>query len=358
MPDDGVVGIVANPASARDIRRLVADGALVTTNDKVNMVKRVLAGLGSVGVSRALSMTDLGGISASLSDLANGPAAEAWPTLDFVDQKLTQSAVDTTTAVEAMVAAGVGAIVVLGGDGTNGVVADACGDVPIASISTGTNNAFPRSAEPTVVGIAAGLVATGALEAYEVAPRAKTLTVRSGDQERRALVDVAITAHDTVASGAVWDPSTVREIFLCFAEPHRIGLSSIGAYIRAVRRDDPFGLYLRLDRPATSAVRVPMGPGLIADVDVAVVEEFVVGTTMGVTTPFGMVAVDGERVLRFGPRDTVTVTLSGDGPQAIDVDRAMERASAAGLLARLAGPSGSGRRCRTDARQPDPGGRP
>ena len=102
VPDVGVVGIVANPASARDIRRLVADGAFVTTNDKVNMIKRVLAGLGSVGVSHALSMTDLGGISASLSDLANGPAAEAWPTLDFVDQKLTQSAVDTTTAVEAI----------------------------------------------------------------------------------------------------------------------------------------------------------------------------------------------------------------------------------------------------------------
>ena len=64
----GVVGIVANPSSARDIRRLVANGALVTANDKVNMVKRALAGLGSVGVSRARSMTDLGGISARLAD--------------------------------------------------------------------------------------------------------------------------------------------------------------------------------------------------------------------------------------------------------------------------------------------------
>lgn len=181
----GVVGIVANPSSARDIRRLVANGALVTTNDKVSMVKRALAGLGSVGVSRAMSMTDLGGISARLADLANGPEAKAWPTLDFVDQNLTQSSTDTTTAVEAMVAAGVGAIIVLGGDGTNGVVADACGDVPIASISTGTNNAFPHSAEPTVVGIAAGLVATGAVDADDVACRTKTLTVCSGERRRR-----------------------------------------------------------------------------------------------------------------------------------------------------------------------------
>jgi len=338
VPDVGVVGIVANPSSARDIRRLVANGALVTTNDKVNMVKRMLAGLRSVGVSRALSMTDLGGISATLADLANGPASKAWPTLDFVDQNLTQSAADTTTAVEAMVAAGVGAIVVLGGDGTNGVVADACGNVPIASISTGTNNAFPRGAEPTVVGIAAGLVATGALDGDEVACRTKTLTVRSGERRHRALVDVAITAHDSVASGAVWDSSTVREVFLCFAEPHRIGLSSIGAHIRTVRREDPFGLYLRLGRPATAAVRAPLGPGLMADVDLAEGGEFAIDMTMTVATPFGVVAVDGERAFRFGPHDTVTVTLSADGPRAIDVEGVMALASARGLLTWTAEP--------------------
>jgi len=337
VPDVGVVGIVANPSSARDIRRLVANGALVTTNDKINMVTRMLAGLRSVGVTRALSMTDLGGISAALADLANGPASKAWPTLDFVDQYLTRTAADTTTAVEAMVAAGVGAIVVLGGDGTNGVVADACGSVPIASISTGTNNAFPRSAEPTVVGIAAGLVATGALDADEVAWRTKTLTVCCGPRRDRALVDVAITAHESVASGAIWDVSTVREIFLCFAEPHRIGLSSIGAHLRTVRRVDPFGLYLRLGRPATAAVRVPLGPGLMADVDLAEIRELPLERTMTVATPYGVVAVDGERAYRFGAHDTVTVTLSADGPRAIDIERAMELASTRGLLTRTTG---------------------
>jgi predicted polyphosphate/ATP-dependent NAD kinase len=339
LPDVGIVGIVANPASARDNRRLVADAAPVTTNDKINMLRRVLAGLHSVGVVRALSMTDLGGISAAIAGLADGPASSAWPSIDFVDQVLTQSATDTTTAVEAMVAADVGAIVVLGGDGTNAVVADACGDVPIASISTGTNNAFPRGAEPTVVGIAAGLVATGALDADEVACRTKTLTVRSGERRHRALVDVAITAHDSVASGAVWDSSTVRELFLCFAEPHAIGLSAIGAHVRTVRRSDPFGLHVRLGRPATAAVRVPLGPGLIADVELAEVAEFATDMTVTVATPFGVVAVDGERAFRFGQHDTVTVTLSADGPRAIDVEDAMARASARGLLTRFETPS-------------------
>ena len=336
MDDVGVVGIVANPSSARDIRRLVADGASVTTNDKVNLVKRVLTGLHSVGVHRAISMTDLGGISAALVELANGPTSRAWPTVEFVDRELSQSAADTTAAVEAMVAAGVAAIIVLGGDGTNGVVASACGDIPIASISTGTNNAFPQTAEPTVVGIAAGLVATGALDADEVAARTKTLTVVSGRHRYRALVDVAITTHDTVASGAIWDSSTVREVFLCFAEPDRIGLSSIGAHLRTVWRADPVGLYLRLGAPAVAMVRVPLGPGLMADVDVAEFADIPVGTTLTVGTPSGVVAVDGERAFRFGRDDAVTVSLAADGPRAIDVERAMELASARGVLTRTA----------------------
>ena len=59
-----------------------------------------------------------------------------------------------------MRAAGVAAIVVLGGDGTHRVVAKACGDVPICALSTGTNNAFPEMRETTVAGLATGLVAT------------------------------------------------------------------------------------------------------------------------------------------------------------------------------------------------------
>ena len=55
-----------------------------------------------------------------------------------------------------MRAAGVEAIVVLGGDGTHRVVAKACGDAPLCALSTGTNNAFRELREATVAGLAAG----------------------------------------------------------------------------------------------------------------------------------------------------------------------------------------------------------
>ena len=39
------VGIIANPASSKDIRRLVAQGRVVPDWEKVNIVRRAMRGL-------------------------------------------------------------------------------------------------------------------------------------------------------------------------------------------------------------------------------------------------------------------------------------------------------------------------
>ena len=48
-PPTRAVGIVANPASGRDIRRLVAGASVFGNADKAGMVFRLLAGLGACG---------------------------------------------------------------------------------------------------------------------------------------------------------------------------------------------------------------------------------------------------------------------------------------------------------------------
>ena len=222
------VGLIANPASARDIRRLVAHGGAVTTHDKLNRLQRVLAGLAATGVERVISMADQAGIMDGLGRLAERASAGGWPALEFVDQDIAQTSADTTAATRAIVEAGVGSIVVLGGDGTNRVVAAASADVPLVSISTGTNNAFPRPVEPTVAGLAAGLVATNPHSRQAGTYRAKKLIVHCGDRVEEALVDVAITDSDGVGAGALWDATSISELFVCFAEPDAIGLSAIG----------------------------------------------------------------------------------------------------------------------------------
>ncbi|MBM3299009.1 MAG: ATP-NAD kinase, partial [Deltaproteobacteria bacterium] len=51
-----LVGIIANPASGKDIRRLVAFGSAFDNQEKVRIVRRVLLGLEAVGVDRVCYM--------------------------------------------------------------------------------------------------------------------------------------------------------------------------------------------------------------------------------------------------------------------------------------------------------------
>ena len=52
------VGIIANPASGKDIRRLVAHGRFVPNEEKISILKRLLAGLDAVGIDRLMLMPD------------------------------------------------------------------------------------------------------------------------------------------------------------------------------------------------------------------------------------------------------------------------------------------------------------
>ena len=77
--------------------------------------------------------------------------------------------------------AGCGVLLVLGGDGTNRIVAKAWPDATLLPISTGTNNVFPEHVEATLAGAAAGLVASGRVAREEVARRAKLVRVTTED---------------------------------------------------------------------------------------------------------------------------------------------------------------------------------
>ena len=339
MKDARAVGVVANPASARDIRRLVAHGSSVTAHQKLNQLRRLMVGLGRTGVQQVLVMGDRSGIAIGLVEASGRPSGAGWPSVEIIDEDLTNTAADTVNATRRMVAAGVGVIVVLGGDGTHRLVADECGLTPIVAISTGTNNAFPIPLEPTVAGMAAGLVAGGRLDVERVARPAKMLEVRCPGSRRseRALVDVAILNTERIGSGAVWEPGTVEELFLCFAPPDGIGLSAIGGHLQPVDRHEPVGLAIRLAATGpppsgapTQRVAAPIGPGLIAEVDVASWSKLAVDQPVTAATTSGTVAIDGERMFRFDSE--LTVTLRADGPLVIDVAEAMEFAARSGLL--------------------------
>jgi predicted polyphosphate/ATP-dependent NAD kinase len=336
---DAIVGVVANPLSGRDIRRLVTHASVFPTAEKASMIQRMLTAFGAVGVHRVLLSTDLGGISAAVFRAvgrrhAHGRGAP-WPEVEFLDgQPIRQTAQDTVDAVRRMVTAGARVIVCLGGDGTARVTASAAGDVPMLPLSTGTNNVFPAVREATTAGLAAGLVATGAVPADRATTRAKLLEVRVGDRAETALVDVAVSTERHTGTRAVWDPATVTQLFCAFAEPDAIGLSSILGQLSPVGRRDPHGVTARLEAGAPRQVIAPIAPGLVVPVGVSEVAPMHPGIVHQVDARVGVIAVDGERELTFEPGEQPDIRLRIDGPRCVDVPAVLTASADLGLLLR------------------------
>ena len=315
------VGIVANPASGRDIRRLVAGASVFGNADKAAMVFRLLTGLGAVGVQRALMMPAGDGLSRTLQRHLSGPVSGELPALEVLDMPLTSTATDTTHAVERMCAEGVAAIVVLGGDGTHRVVAKGCGDVPICALSTGTNNVFPEMRETTIAGIATGLVATGRGGLGALRRAAALVVERPGADPDLALVDVAVTSERFVGARALWRPETLSELFVTFADPSAVGLSSVAGMLAPGAR----GLHVRIARdPAQTHVvlQVALAPGLVTPIAVASYETLEHSAAVALAPDGRSIALDGEREIERHGDDGATVRLL-DGPLRIDVDAVM-----------------------------------
>ena len=334
---DAVVGVVANPLSGRDIRRLVTQASVFPMAEKANMVQRMLTAFGAVGVHRVLLSTDLGGISAAVFRAIGRRRRQdgRWPEVEFLDgQPIRQTAQDTVEAVRRMVAAGARVIVCLGGDGTARVTASAAGDVPMLALSTGTNNTFPAVREATIAGLAAGLVATGAVPAEGAVNRAKLLEARVGDRVETALIDVAVSTERHVGARAVWEPGTLTQLFCAFAEPDAIGLSSILGQLSPVARHESHGVTAPISADAARQVLAPIAPGLVVPVGVGEIERMCPESAHPIDARAGVIAVDGERELTFEPGEHPTVRLRADGPRCVDVPAVLAASARLGLLGR------------------------
>jgi predicted polyphosphate/ATP-dependent NAD kinase len=326
-----IVGIIANPASGKDIRRLIAHGSVFDNQEKVSIVRRVLLGLQATGVDQVVCMPDSFGIGQRAVE-----SVELSLAFSTLDMSLQANQDDSTLAARLMRERGVGAIVTLGGDGTNRAVAKTSETVPIMPISTGTNNVFPQMIEGTVAGLAAGLVARGQLPLEETTRRQLRLDVRrDGQLLDIALIDVVVYAESFIGARAVWDMAKVREIVLTQASPSNIGLSSIGGGVFCAQLDRQHGVYLRLnDGHGLLELTAAIAPGLIEQVQLSQFRLLRVGDEVEVGFLPAILALDGEREVAVREGERVTVALSDRGPVLIDMRRTMQAAARHGLLAR------------------------
>jgi predicted polyphosphate/ATP-dependent NAD kinase len=331
------VGIIANPVSARDIRRVIANATALQITDRANIVLRVLSCLKACGVNNVVMMPENGGIRHHVRrgmDRAALQRSDEFPTLRHLDWKITGTVADTARAAQDMQKEGVAAIVVLGGDGTHRAVVSACGDVPIAGISTGTNNAFPEHREPTITGLAVGLAVTGQVPAKVAFSGNKRLVVQVGEQREIALVDLAVVTERYIGARALWRTDTFRELFVTFADPEVIGMSAIAGLLKRVGREEPHGLHVKLGQEGEAQyyVNSPIAPGFMRGVGIRGFKRFSDGIVRVPEISGGSIALDGERELSFNEQDDVTIWLERDAFRTVNVGACMRYAAQHGLM--------------------------
>ena len=321
MPSKSV-GIIANPASGRDIRRLVAHASVFDNQEKINIIRRVLNALDSVGVERVFVMPDYNGMGLrAIDDL------DLSLKVDLLGIEPVGNQDDSTAAARLLAQMNVGCIITLGGDGTNRVVAKACQEIPIVPISTGTNNVFPFMVEGTIAGLAAGVVATGQVEVEKVCRRAPILEIlRDGVPMDLALVDVVTT--DDLYSGvrAVWETERIKEIFLARSRPSAIGFSSVGGILCPLPRDHRMGVHVQLG-PSENKIRCQIAPGKISLLPIAAFKTFEAFEDVPISQRSGMIALDGEREITLHPKEKFSVRLNPNGPWVVDIEEALAKAS-------------------------------
>jgi hypothetical protein len=324
----GTVGIIANPTSGRDVRRLLANAARSSIADKVTIVRRVAIGAVAAGADRLLVTPDPHGLCRrALSTVHLDVEVEEVELPQVHDER------DTIVAAAEMRDRGASVIVVLGGDGTNRVVAKGWPDATIVPLSTGTNNVFPAHVEPTIAGAAAGLVASGSVPRAVAARQAKVVHAEIDGQEPDiALVDAVVTSERVVGLRTPFEPSTLVAAVLAIADPAAVGISPIAGLVLPCGRDEDAAVELRMAPPdsADRVVHVPISPGLYAHVGVDRCEPLFLGDPVVVDGP-GLVAFDGDRRRVVPDGGRVTLVVERDGPFVVDVPRTLAEAARRGV---------------------------
>ena len=325
------VGLILNPMSGRDVRRLVGRAQTESLEVKRSQLARAVVGAAAAGATEFRFVRDV----FRLAEQALEYLALEGVTLTRLDVgAITTTPADTTRAALAMREAGCGALLVMGGDGTSRIVASAWPDAPLVALSLGTNNVFPERVEATLAGAAVGLVASGKLALAEVAQRAKVVRAKFADgAETLALIDAVLVEGDHPGSLLPFDASKIRRAVLSRAEPDAVGMSPLGGLLLPTRKEDDAGVDVACCAPGQGgrALLAPISPGLYRTAFVTSAKRVALGEPVLVEGP-GILEFDGDRERVLAPGERAELRVVRDGPWQIDVQRALTLAAQRGLF--------------------------
>ena len=330
------IGIIANPHSGKDVRRIVSLASSFSNHEKLLILKRVVAGLVASKVDNVYLLKDAGALGQSIleekdSFLENGGNT----TINLLDVNANGTTEDSIKSANLMNKMKLDVIIALGGDGTSRAVSKGCGNIPLIPLSTGTNNVFPQNIEGTIAGLAAGFYAKDPEFYSSNVSRTKSfsLSFESGEKEK-ALVDIALVRESYAGAKAVWDISKIEFLAFTCCIPGSLGLSSIGCSFVSISPKDDEGLFLKLSNRKTKNGRIvmsPIAPGMVVPVNVSsykkikMKEPFVYRTSSD-----SVLAFDGEREVVLKKGESFSIMMNHEGPKVLEVYEIMRNAAERG----------------------------
>ena len=321
------IGIIANPASGKDVRRLVARASVFDNREKSAIIRRALEGALNTGARNFAYLDDSHNIAGGAFGEIDGDFEST-----LVPCLKTSSALDTTRGALSMRDQNPIANLILGGDGTSRAFVKGWREAALLPLSTGTNNVFPILAEATIAGAALGVLACGGVSEKEVLHRAKIIDIQiEGEAEDIALIDAVVTKDQFIGSRALLNADVIERIFLTRAEPTSVGMTSVGGLVQPLSQDEDFGMYLILDNNGKIKVRAPIAPGLYENLRIKSIER------VGFNEPIEMIgpcilALDGEREREVQAGQAVKMSIGREGPSVLDVRKTMELAANRGFF--------------------------
>ena len=328
------IGIIANPASGKDIRRLVSHATVVDNNEKVNIVKRIILAAQGAGVTGVLVMPDTFLIGYKASEDLKGSKELNIP-VEILDMRVKGSVEDTILAARLMEEKKVQCIIALGGDGTSRAVAKSITVTPLISISTGTNNVYPEMLEGTVVGIAAAAVSTRTSNLGQSCRRDKRIEIyKDGKMVDIALVDCVISKQTYIGSRAIWNTEDIQRVIVSRANPASIGFSTVVGVKKIIGEEDDFGASINVNTGSNELV-APIAAGTMKEIRVDEPVLHPLEEIFSMTMDYkGIMALDGERELPFRKGDTFQFKITRDGPYRVNIKKTVESAQMNGFFNR------------------------
>lgn len=324
------IGIIANPASGKDIRRLVSYATTIDNNEKVNICKRIVLAAGGLGVRDVTFMPDTFTIGYSVQyQLQDDGVLDS--NINVLDFDFDGSMIDSVRSAERMEQQGVGCIVVLGGDGTSRAVAKGITKTPMLSLSTGTNNVYPAMMEGTVAGMAAAAVAQFD-DPYSVCIHDKRVEVYvNGEYRDMALIDAVISDDAYIGARAIWDPKRMKHIIVSRCHPAAIGFSAVPGVYNPIEDTDDFGFAVQLGEGGDKVI-APIAAGILTPMEIRSAKK------LGFGEPYlfkaqepCMIALDGEREIKLFSGDEAKFVVRRTGPWRVKPREALSKAARLGM---------------------------